>query len=63
MDLWEIAFSGKEEIFTKIPLALFWTVQFGDNAKLLDTLTFKKKAPLTGGGWEQGKYLCLRSGS
>jgi hypothetical protein len=36
------------------PPGLFWAAHIVWNAKFLLTLT-NKKAPLTGGGWEQGK--------
>ena len=36
------------------PPTLFWVTQIGRNAIFLLTL-INKKAPLTGGGWEQGK--------
>ena len=40
-----IAFSGKDEIFTKRPLTLFGDAQIGRNAKFLLTLVFNKKSP------------------
>jgi hypothetical protein len=40
----DIAFSSEEEIFTKIPLALFWMGILVRNVELLQTLINKKMA-------------------